>query len=122
MKVINSSKFHYVGKEDGMYVFESNHKHVFDREVVKVYQAKLLHPDGSCVYFNVECTDSSKIAQSRDKRMAQVMATVSQTAEQRVCLTQSHRPTHTPKRSVAGNEIPVRIKKVNRKKRVGAMC
>jgi hypothetical protein len=120
MKVINSSKFHYVGKEDGMYVFESNHKHVVDREVVKVYQAKVLNPDGSCVYFNVECTDDRN-ALARDKRLAHVVEKLTQTAEERVCLTQSHRPTHTPKRSGAGNEIPVRIKKVNRKKRVGAV-
>jgi hypothetical protein len=119
MKVFNSSKYHYVGKEDNMYIFESNHKHKYDREVVKVYQAKMINPDGSAVYYNVDFTDSKDAQKSMLNRLQKYQTAL--TAEQRVCLTHSHRPTHTPKRSEAGSEVPVIFKKVNRQKKVCAL-
>lgn len=51
MKTINSSKYRYVGVKDNWHVFESILDN-FDPEMLLVYRARYIMPDGSSRFFD----------------------------------------------------------------------
>jgi hypothetical protein len=119
MKTFNASKYSYVAEFDGYYIFKSSHIKPEDQEWVVVSQARVLNLDGTVTYYNKRKHADRLNAYA--KLVNNIVA--NRSSDERVCLTQVQRPTHIPKRNVAGSNEPVKISKseVSHLKRVRAM-
>lgn len=122
MKTINGSKYKLVLSNEYGYVFQSNHTKDEDIEWVVVSQARVINPDGTVSYYHrKKMADRMRTYNHLISDMLIRRKDQSSSSDERVRLTHVQRPTHSPKRIVAGINEPVKTKVVSRKKMVSTM-